>query len=326
MALAILADDLTGAADCAARCRGAGLPAIIALRPPAPPFPPSVLALTSDSRHLPPASAAARVRDLVGGLRHNADIIWYKKIDSTLRGNLGAELDAMLDALGRDCALVCPAFPAQDRGLSDGWLISPGAQAAHLPTLLAQQSRRWVVAVPLADVRAGPAHLAERLAAARGAARLIAVDALADEDLRAILAAAELALPGALLCGSAGLVGTIAARQPKSVAAEPNHFTLHAGARVLLVVGSGSATARAQIAHLRQHHQVETIEIDPAAGVSDEERRSQVAGRRSQVAGDTQDTTRNTVLGRVPSGWFPVLPDVLLHLPEPQPNAALDGP
>ncbi len=39
------------------------------------------------------------------------------KIDSTLRGNLGAELDAALAALGRDHALICPAFPAQGRGL-----------------------------------------------------------------------------------------------------------------------------------------------------------------------------------------------------------------
>ncbi|HET9222651.1 MAG TPA: four-carbon acid sugar kinase family protein, partial [Roseiflexaceae bacterium] len=152
MALAILADDLTGAADCAARCRGAGLPAEIALRLPRLSFGPGVTAFTSDSRHLPPTQAATRVHELVAGLRNSGDVSWYKKIDSTLRGNLGAELDATLDALGRGCALVCPAFPAQGRGLSGGNLISSVAQPIHLPSLLAEQSRRPVAAIALADV------------------------------------------------------------------------------------------------------------------------------------------------------------------------------
>jgi D-threonate/D-erythronate kinase len=321
MALAILADDLTGAADCAARCRGAGLPAAIALRPPVPPFAPGATAFTSDTRHLPPALAAARVRELVAGLRCSADVTWYKKIDSTLRGNLGAELDAVLDALGRDCALVCPAFPAQGRGLSDGWLISSVAQPIHLPTLLAQQARRPVAAVSLADVRAEPSRLAERLVEARHAAQLLAVDALTDEDLRAILVAAEQALPGALLGGSAGLIGALAAyhQETGSKAVADSAASMPAGARALLVVGSGSAAARRQMAYLQQQHQVETIEIDPAAGEPDEE-------RRSQVAGDPHHAVHSSVLGRVPSGWFSVLRDVLLHLPEPQPHATLDGP
>src|SRR5690348_64858 len=136
MTLAILADDLTGAADCAARCASAGMPAVIALRPPTLPFAPGATAFTSDSRYLPPATAAARVYELVACLPGIADITWYKKIDSTLRGNLGAELDATVDALKRDCALVCPAFPSQNRGLSDGRLISSVAQPIHLPTLL----------------------------------------------------------------------------------------------------------------------------------------------------------------------------------------------
>jgi hypothetical protein len=52
MALAISADDLAGAADCVARCQGANLPAVIALRPATAPFAPGVAALTSDSHHL----------------------------------------------------------------------------------------------------------------------------------------------------------------------------------------------------------------------------------------------------------------------------------
>src|SRR5206468_1142263 len=107
--------------------------------------------------------------------------IWYKKIDSTLRGHLGQELDALLDTLGRSCALVCPAFPAQRRGLADGYLVIDPvpAQPLHLPSLLARQSGRSVAAIGLDDVRGGVDRLAERLLAqrARGAELLVA-DAL----------------------------------------------------------------------------------------------------------------------------------------------------
>ena len=100
MALVIVADDVTGAADSAARCHYAGLPATIYLRPTPPPWPSGAIAFSTDSRFLPPAEAAAQVRRLLAPLK-GAPAIWYKKIDSTLRGNLGAELDAMLTELHR---------------------------------------------------------------------------------------------------------------------------------------------------------------------------------------------------------------------------------
>ncbi|MEZ4639796.1 MAG: four-carbon acid sugar kinase family protein [Caldilineaceae bacterium] len=115
----MLADDLTGAADSAARCRHAGFSAAIFLQPPQPPLPADANALTSDSRHLPAHDAAQRVRAVAAPLA-DLDARWYKKIDSTLRGNLGSELDALLDLGIGDCAVICPAFPAQGRALIDG--------------------------------------------------------------------------------------------------------------------------------------------------------------------------------------------------------------
>ena len=157
MTLIILADDLTGAADCAGRCHQAGIAATIALPGARVHESGGAICCTTDSRHLPADVAARRVRELAAGMSEYAGSTWYKKIDSTLRGHLGQELDALLDTLGRSCALVCPAFPAQRRGLADGYLvIDPApAQPLHLPTLLTHQSRRSVVAIGLDDVRGG---------------------------------------------------------------------------------------------------------------------------------------------------------------------------
>lgn len=288
--LLILADDLTGAADSAARCFSAGLSATVTLTPPVVAIAAATLACASDSRHLAPERAAARVRRLARDVRRLHPRRWYKKIDSTLRGNLGAEIDALLDMLDLPNALICPAFPAQRRGLRAGFLVidPPATDPPHLPSLLAQQSRYPIAAFDLSEVRAGAASLAERIAAARHTARLFVCDALSDADLALILDAATLAAPETLLCGSAGLVGALAPRLAASLPATPTHAMIDPpAATAFLVIGSGSGAARRQIDRLR----------------------------------------RECVLNAYMPGMPPPRPGAvtLLHLPPPPANARLDG-
>jgi uncharacterized protein YgbK (DUF1537 family) len=175
--------------------------------------------------------------------------------------------------------------------LSNGSLvIDPApAQPLHLPTLLARQSRRAVGVIGLADVRGGAGWLAERLCEqrARGAELLVA-DALDEADLQTVLDAALRALPQALLCGSAGLAGTLAAHaaQQSLPHSQPHMQPLEGPA--LLVIGSGSAMAQRQIAYLRQHGLAATFE--------------HTAPLPASVAGD-----------------------IVLHPPAPVPGSALDG-
>ncbi len=212
--LLVLADDLTGAADCAARCFAAGLPAQIVLVE-ADALPDTLgsgaTCISADSRHLSAAAAARRVAAIMARLAGAQGVRWYKKIDSTLRGNIGAELDAMLDSLAESgralTAVVSPAFPAQRRGVEDGYLVHAGTapRTVHLPTLLQQQSRRPATYVGLQMVRGQPDALAAHMRRLRqDGAQMLAVDALTDEDLAAICAA-TLGLNDVLFCGSAGL-------------------------------------------------------------------------------------------------------------------------
>src|SRR5262245_23097088 len=250
MSLIILSDDLTGAADCGARCHQAGIATTIVLPESRGLENSGALCYTSDSRHLPADLAAARVRELAAGLGEHAGSTWYKKIDSTLRGHLGQELDALLDTLGRSCALVSPAFPAQRRGIVDGYLVIEPAltQPPHLPMLLARQSRRRVAAVGLNHVRGGAGWLGERLLAERTrGAELLVVDALDDADLQTVLEATLRTLPDALLCGSAGLVGTLAAYLAGHAPPWNDVPSTPVAGSALLVIGSGSPMARRQI-------------------------------------------------------------------------------
>jgi uncharacterized protein YgbK (DUF1537 family) len=270
--LVIVADDLTGAADSAARCRQAGLQTVVLLDTsqwPAGDEMPAALALSTDSRHLPPETAAARVKAALAQAGAWPQAVWCKKIDSTLRGNLGAELDAMLDWLGDDRpAVVCPAFPAQGRGLEEGYLVyaETPPREVHLPSLLRSQSNRVVAEIPLAAVRAGAVALTQLLAdEASGGAQLLVVDALDEVDLQTIAEATAAALGAAVYCGSAGLVGVVAARiaaQQPSAAVEPETGQPPGAGAILGVVGSGSAMAHAQIAQVAARPDVRVRTLD----------------------------------------------------------------
>src|SRR5207237_1836446 len=108
--LTIVADDLTGACDTGALFAGRGpVPVTVwpdaALRAP-------VSVVDTESRALDPADAARRVAAVA---RNVARTRVFKKIDSTLRGPIGAELDALLRAISSAGALVCPALHAETR-------------------------------------------------------------------------------------------------------------------------------------------------------------------------------------------------------------------
>lgn len=303
--LLIIADDVTGAADSAARCRQARLTAAIDLFPAAGAHLPqilstTVLALSTDSRFLLPQVAADRVAEIVGNFARHLALIaptdqpprWYKKIDSTLRGNIGAELTAMLPLVTPNGstaqAIIAPAFPAQQRTLVDGYLrfAQFPPRALHLPTLLAEQCDLSVATISLATVRAGLDALQQALMVAKAAATLIVVDAESEEDLERLTIATLRTLPHALFCGSAGLVGVLAGQMAiqlglQSTDPTTSHPTVGPDFEqsfsdsasiteradrhhlLLAVVGSGSTVAQQQVAHLRGISAVTVWEVDP---------------------------------------------------------------
>ena len=118
--MAIIADDLTGAADTGVQLARAGYRTAVAFR--GAPIPPAddldAVALDTNSRALPAGFAAKRVVEAGHAVRH-AQVV-YKKLDSTLRGPIAAELSAASGASGRDRVVVAPAFPATGRTTVDG--------------------------------------------------------------------------------------------------------------------------------------------------------------------------------------------------------------
>jgi uncharacterized protein YgbK (DUF1537 family) len=214
----IVADDLTGAMDSAGPFAAAGVETWVVAAPmqcdPASLRSASVVSVNTDSRHLPAARAAQRIRDTVRHLGAGDFQIIVKKVDSTLRGNVVAETLALLDATGRTSAVVAPAFPAQGRTVSGGIVYVKGTPLAQ--TGFANDALSPPPLAPLhqvfAQARAG--LRAESVPAsdpfAGDSARVWVVDSVVDADLAAMVDTIRPRLGSLLLAGSAGLTQALA--------------------------------------------------------------------------------------------------------------------
>lgn len=274
MKLLIVADDLSGAADCAIAFASAGLRTVVTLDPDHDTGQADVIALDTDTRRLSPDEAARRSlaagRQLMTGEQR-----LYKKIDSTLRGNWAAEV-AGLQALA-GLAIVAPAFPATGRTTLDGrvwvngqslestdtWQLEHAGQSADPDTLLQAAGLR-TARLPLAQVRGDAAALAERIAHyARGDCQALIVDAETGDDLRR-LARATLPLGDSLFwVGSGGLAREIAALiAPPQPATRPIDTVVQRGP-ILVLVGSLSAVSERQCALLGERAGLQPVVIAP---------------------------------------------------------------
>ena len=114
----ILADDLTGALDSGVQLSKKGLSVRITLDRMEP-FSclneVDVLVIDTESRHLSKEEAYERIYQLSSAAKEIGIKAVYKKTDSGLRGNVGAELTALSDAFGGEIVEFVPAWPKMGR-------------------------------------------------------------------------------------------------------------------------------------------------------------------------------------------------------------------
>ncbi len=249
--LAIVADDLTGAADAGGCFAARGFATAIHLSGPAPET--GVVVRSTESRHLPEHQAIVAVeratRALLASPSDQLPLL-LKKIDSALRGNPVGETLALARVAGARRVLVAPALPAQDRSTVGGAVLVRGlpvnlagfdVPSAYLTDLF-RDAGAPVDHIPLGEVQAGVRAIERHLAAAEG--DFIIGDAETDRDLET-LAASCLALGIGCFAGSAGLARAIARKLP---APAPRLVPApRPGGPVLVLAGSRHPATVAQI-------------------------------------------------------------------------------
>src|SRR5262245_41245031 len=269
---AILADDLTGAADAGLPFAARGIATNIWLAEGQGVDSGAVHVYDTASRGDSPQQAAAKVHRLCNLLKASECPLIFKKLDSTLLGNLTVEIEAAMESLGFEVTLVAPAFPAMGRTLIEGQLHlfgKPSDPPRFLPGMLLEQGASSVAHVGFEVLKHGIAAVAETISQLSSkAARLIVLDSASHEDLRQIVQAAELLEVKTLLAGSGALAGEIAG---KMYAAGPGDITVQVNTaeagRILLVIGSANAVTEQQLNHLLQLRPVVTV--DPNTRIDD---------------------------------------------------------
>lgn len=218
----ILADDLSGAADCAVTGARLGLRSHVVLHHEAATqlsaqsdAPIDVLAIDLDCRRQSP-SVAAQIHTDAWRLLGHAAVRLYKKVDSTLRGNVASEVAALTAEIGM--AIVAPAFPSAGRTTvgahqllhgtpleeTEVWRNEHIPGRADLAQMMSSAGLR-TESLTLTNVRADAQALTEQLTVLQASGiQAVVCDAETDDDLYRI-ARASIGLQNVFWVGSAGL-------------------------------------------------------------------------------------------------------------------------
>ncbi|GFN21701.1 four-carbon acid sugar kinase family protein [Thermanaeromonas sp. C210] len=263
--IAIIADDLTGASDTGIQFRKYGLETLVIVdyqNIDGGDTGKQVWSVNADTRSLSAAEAYGRVYSVAKKLKALGFKRIYKKLDSTLRGHPGTELEAVMDALVADVAVVVPAFPANGRVMVKGRLrwgsaAAPGiagtkesddpqqGSTCDVPGLLQGSMGRQVGSIHLETVRRGEEELARAMEALRQEGKeVLVLDAAEEEDLAAIARACSTLKGEIVIAGAAGLAAHLPAAwgliPPASPAVLPGGLTL-------LVAGSRNPVTAGQV-------------------------------------------------------------------------------
>ena len=209
----LIADDLTGANDSALQFQmhGAGTQILLSEEVEGLNIKGTQMwAISTESRNIAPELAYEKVKHITSVMmeKFNPDF-FFKKIDSTIRGNIAVEILGMLEVLGWDAAIIVPAFPIEGRVTVGGYHLLKGIPIertemardphspiteSHLPTLLVNQIGKEyediVASLDLKDVMKGAGPILKTLneLISQGK-KLIVIDAVSTVDIEQVILA-----------------------------------------------------------------------------------------------------------------------------------------
>lgn len=227
--IGIIADDLTGANDTALQFHNHGCNTQMILELSGEIANKDLIqcwAISTESRNIPSFEAFDAVEQAASFMQKELNIEhFYKKIDSTLRGNIARETIAMLNVLEMDAAIIAPAFPNEGRITIGGYQLLKGVPIertelardpyspiyeSHIPTILERQlteeERDIVGLIELRTVIKGAGPILMKLnELIKAGKKLIVVDAVSSVDLDQIILATIKSNYDILPCGAAAL-------------------------------------------------------------------------------------------------------------------------
>ncbi|NGP45158.1 four-carbon acid sugar kinase family protein [Bacillaceae bacterium SIJ1] len=300
MDIVVLCDDLTGANATGVKLTKKGFKTATVIHGlPLPESGYDALCLDTDSRYVTASQARNRV---MAALKESSKIgqanMYSKRIDSTLRGNIGIEIEAMLEFLEEDAiAIVVSSFPDSGRTTIGGFLLVDNVPlqqtdvatdpirpltTSKVEEMIHLQTDLPITTLGLDVVLEGQEKLEQEINRVKQHFKIICIDAVTDEHIDLI----------------ADVVNNI---QTPVLSVDPGPFTAayanrkvdHAqkSQKYLITIGSVTSQTGLQIDYFTQKTKVKPIYVNPANLATFTEKWSHEVNRVVQEAEDTLQHT-----------------------------------
>ena len=262
----------------------------------------------TDSRAIEASIAYNRVYNVAKLLKNESVKVYSKRIDSTLRGNLGSETDAFLDALGDEyIAIAAPCFPEANRIVSGGYMLVNSVplhktaaatdpknpvRTSSVREVFEKQTKYPVKSLFIGDIMKGEKHLAEKINEyKKEGVRIIIFDCISREDLDVI-------------------AGGVIESKIRFVAVDPGTFTaaisrklitpneVRSKNKVLATIVSVNEVAKIQVDELFLSQKFYNVYVDTRELVESVDRRTKEINRViDEIINNCEDYDLCTVIG-----------------------------
>jgi len=276
----VIADDLTGANDTGVQFTKKGYNTIVSVLDEQStiiiPDNLDVFVMDTETRELESKTARKRLQRILEKININKKDVVYKKVDSTLRGNMGDEIEEIMIILNRDICIFSPSYPSYQRITIGGYLIvdqkplslseyscdnSTQVENSFIPFLLKKQTDFPVGHIDLKDVAKGQKNILSKINELyQKGNKIILIDSTNEEHLKDIFASSLKLNKPVLFSGSAGLANHFLNKNNKNedlkIKIENNKGP------IVVVVGSRNSIMEDQVNYLKNKLNFYELKVD----------------------------------------------------------------
>ena len=265
----VIADDLTGSNATCSLFKKIGLRAASILKLQGDiNYDVDVISYSTASRGLDKEEAYKKVSEAIKILKNKDVLVYNKRIDSTLRGNIGTEINAMLDNLEDDrIAVVVPAYPDSGRIVVNKTMLVNGVllensdagkdpktpiKTSCVESLVQKDIKYSSTYFTLSDIAQPIEEIAKKIQEAIKKSRVLIFDAVNNEDI--------IKISKAIIHSDINIITV-----------DPGPFTLyyskelqkknHLEKKILMVIGSVTATTKKQIEYILQEEDIFLVKM-----------------------------------------------------------------
>lgn len=310
--LAVIADDITGANDCGGQLIHYGLDVSVILNNNSiSDGNKEAIIYNTDSRSVTEKEAYTKVKNICELINNKHFDIVYKKIDSTMRGNIGQEINAVYDAFQPEFMLIAPGYPENGRQVINGIHFLNNIELnetevandpktpvtdSNITRLIQKQSNKAVGHISCGDLEEGFEKVIKLLDGFKqNNISYVTVDSVQEADLECLAEIIYKTRYSVVWVGSAGLMNYL----PKVYGLKQKSMDLlikPTEKPVLLVVGSVSAIGRVQLEHLLNVKEVVGLEMKSSEVLIDNEFKEKEINRLKEEATKAFNDKKNIAL------------------------------